>query len=131
METPSLHTADQLIAAANRLPDIELNEFVRQVIRLNATRRTPSLSARETELLKSIFGESSREDLERGQQLRSKRDAGEATAQELNDLLPLSDRIEVIHAERMAAIAELARLRGIGLSEMMTQLGVNLPENEL
>jgi hypothetical protein len=131
MEPNSLYTADQLIAAADRLPDGELNEFVQQVIRLSATRRTPSLSARETELLKSIFADDSRADLERCQQLRNKRDAGNAITQELNELLSLSDRIEVIHAQRMAAIAELARLRGIGLSDMMTQLGVNLPENEL
>jgi hypothetical protein len=130
MESPALHTADQLIAAAGLLPDIELDEFVRQVIRLSATRRTPSLSARETELLKVIFAESSNVDFGRYHQLCNKRDAGELSAQELEELLALSDRIEVVHAERMAAIAELARLRGVGLAEMMTQLGVDLPENE-
>jgi hypothetical protein len=130
MDSPALQTTDQLIAAAGRLPDVELNEFVRQVIRLSATRRTPSLSARETELLKVIFAESSNEDFERYHQLRNRRDTGELSTQELDEFLALSDRIEVLHAERMAAIAELARLRGIGLSEMMTQLGVNLPENE-
>jgi hypothetical protein len=44
----------------------------------------------------------------------------------LEELLALSDRIEVLHAERLAAIAELARLRQISLPEMMSQLGVRV-----
>ena len=128
MESTSLPTADQLIEAAGRLPDVELTEFVRQVVHLGATRRTPSLSARETELLQAIFAQSCKEDFGHYQELLAKRDAEGVSPEELDELLALSDRIEVLHADRMAAIAELARLRGIGLSEMMAQLGVNVPE---
>jgi hypothetical protein len=126
----SLPTTDQLIEAAGRLPDGELNEFVRQVIHLGATRRAPALPARETELLQSIFAESCKEDVGRYQELIRKCQAESLSVAELEELRALSDRIEVVHAERMAAIAELARLRGVGLSDMMTQLGINPPEIE-
>jgi hypothetical protein len=130
METPALYSADQLIEAAGRLPDVELNEFVRQVVQLGAARRTPSLSTRETELLQKVFAEESYESLERYQELLKKRDSNELSAEELSELLSLSDRMEVVHAERMSAIADLARLRGISLSETLAQLGVGVPETE-
>jgi hypothetical protein len=131
MESTSPYTAGQLVEAAGRLPDVELNEFVRQVLRLDANRRAPSLPARETELLQAIFAESCQQDFERYQELLKKRDAQDVSSQELEELLSLSDQIEVVHARRMASIAEMARLRGISLLEMMTQLGVNVQENEI
>jgi hypothetical protein len=130
MESSALYSTGQLIEAAGRLPDVELGEFVRQVVQLGAARRTPSLSPRETQWLQKVFAEESYESLERYQELLKKRDSSERSAEELSELLTFSDRMEVVHAERMSAIAELARLRGISLSEMLAQLGVGVPETE-
>jgi hypothetical protein len=68
--------------------------------------------------------------MNRYQELLRKREAAQLSGAELEELLALSDRIEVLHAERMAAIAELARLRGISLSEMVSQLGAPVLEIE-
>jgi len=39
------------------------------------------------------------------------------------------NRAEELHAERMAAMVELAKLRGVSLPELMNQLGIRFPEN--
>jgi hypothetical protein len=51
------------------------------------------------------------------------------TDAEYEDLTRLSDRAEELQAERMAAMAELAKLRGVSLPELMNQLGIQFPEN--
>jgi hypothetical protein len=42
----------------------------------------------------------------------------------------LTDRLEVLHADRLAALAELARLRGVTLGEVMNQLGIRFPDHD-
>jgi hypothetical protein len=42
----------------------------------------------------------------------------------------LTDRLELLHAERLAALTELAKLRGVTLDEVMSQLGIQFPEHD-
>jgi hypothetical protein len=42
-------------------------------------------------------------------------------------LLELSDRIEVLAAERAGALVELAEIRGVPLMQLMDELGIRMP----
>jgi len=61
--------------------------------------------------------------------LRRKREDEVITDAEYEELTRLTDRAEELHAERMAALVELAQLRGISLSVLMDQLGIHFPEH--
>jgi hypothetical protein len=115
-------TTERLLESVHRLPDDQLEEFTEQVLRLNALRRSPSLSTAESRLLKAINQPISAERLARYRELTRKRDAETLIADEHRELCELSDWLEERNAERLGHIAELARLRGLSLSEMMDQL---------
>ena len=117
-------TTEQLLESVHRLPDDQLQEFTEQVLRLNASRRSPSLSTAESRLLKAINQPLSTDRLARYRELTGKRDAEILIADEHRELCGLSDWLEERNAERLGHVAELARLRGLSLSEMMDQLGL-------
>ena len=116
--------AEQLLESVHALPDDQLQKFTEQVVRLNASRRMPSLSAVETQLLKEISRPLPSDQVARYQELVEKRDAETLTTDEHRQLCDLSDWLEQRNAERLGHVADLARLRGVTLSEMMEQLGL-------
>ena len=46
------------------------------------------------------------------------------TCTEYGELLQLTDQVEKLEAERVVALADLARLRQVSLSELLAQLGI-------
>jgi hypothetical protein len=62
--------------------------------------------------------------------LIEKRDDETITAEEWRELAALTDRLELLHADRLAALAELAKLRGITLDEVMSQLGIQFSDRD-
>jgi hypothetical protein len=115
-------TTEQLLESVHRLPDDQLQEFTEQVLRLNALRRSPSLSTAESRLLKAINQPISAELLARYRELTDNRDAGTLIADEHRELCELSDWLEERNAERLGYVAEFAALRGLSLSQLMDQL---------
>lgn len=61
--------------------------------------------------------------------LRARREEETITDTEYEELTRLTDQAEELHAARMAALVELATLRGLPLSVLMDQLGIHLPEH--
>lgn len=118
-------TTEQLLESVHRLPDDQLQEFTEQVLRLNALRRSPSLSTAESRLLRAINQPLSADRLSRYRELTRKRDAETLLADEQRELCELSDWLEERNAERLGHVVELARLRGLSLSEMMDQLDLS------
>jgi hypothetical protein len=115
-------TTEQLLESVHRLPDDQLQEFTEQVLRLNALRRSPALCTAESRLLRAINQPLSADRLARYRELTRKRDAETLLADEHRELCELSDWLEERNAERLGQVAELARLRGLSLSEMRDQL---------
>jgi len=113
-----------LLESVRNLPNDQLQEFAEQVLRLNASRRSPSLSTSETEALREIHRPLPANTVERYRELVQKRDAGTLAGDEHRDLCALSDWLEQRNAERLGHVADLARSRGLMLSEMMRQLGL-------
>ena len=130
METQQLQVStEQIMAAMTQLSLPELERVHERVLRLQAERKVPHLSAEETQLLKRINQGVSLASRERRAALQAKRESGTIIDGEYEELTNLVLKAEELHAERMEAVSKLARLRGVGLLKMMEQLGLSFPEN--
>jgi hypothetical protein len=59
--------------------------------------------------------------------LRAKREDESITDADYEELTRLTDQAEELHADRMAALVELAKCRGMSLEALMDQLGIHFP----
>jgi DNA repair photolyase len=120
-------SADDLLKAIEQLENTELERFVERLIDLKAQRSAPSLSEGETELLSRINRGLPSDLADRYRRLIEKRRAASLLPEEHEELLRLSDQTERLEAERVEALAELARLRGTSLTRLMSDLGIQAP----
>ena len=110
---------DDLLSAANQLSEPDLENLVNQMLMLRARRKAPVLSAEESQLLLRI-NQGVPPDLHyRYRALAEKRDSETLTDEEYQEFLGLSDRIEILAAERAGALAKLAQLRQVPLLQLM------------
>ncbi|MGH9802228.1 MAG: STAS/SEC14 domain-containing protein [Blastocatellia bacterium] len=116
--------SDQLLNAALQMPEDEFQRFVTRLFILKARQRTPTLSARESELLSKINHGLAYTDARRMRALIAKRDSYTITQDELQELIRLTDEAERLNVERIRNLVELAQLRGNTLDEVMEQLGI-------
>ena len=117
-------SVDELIKAANQLNESDLNRFLQQVVTLRTQRKASVLSVEEAQLLAKINQAIPATLQEQYQRLRTKREEESLTSQEHSQLIELSKQIEQMSAERLEALATLAQLRQVSLSELMSQLGL-------
>lgn len=122
-------STEQIISAVSEASLPELERILDRVLAAQAARRSPHLSAAETSLLSRINQGLPSDLRERISTLRTKREEGSISESEYEELTHLTDQAEELHAERMAAMVELAKLRGIGLPALMDQLGIKFPEH--
>ncbi|WP_242055217.1 STAS/SEC14 domain-containing protein [Scytonema hofmannii] len=118
-------SSEELLKAVEQLNLSELEQFVSQVIVLQAQRKATRLPQAEAELLlkinQGIPGNIQRDYKE----LIAKRDDEILTEDEHQQLLQLTEGIEKIQAQRIENLAELSRLRGISLTALMENLGIH------
>jgi len=119
---------NKLLEAVGQFSLSELEDFVAEVITLRAKRQAPSLSRRESELLTKINQHLTAELQDRFDELVIKRQEEILTTVEHAELLTLTEQVERIDVERIEALAQLAKLRGISVDELMDQLGIKPPE---
>ena len=130
MDTSSSQLSpEQIISAASHLSLPELKHVLDSILALQAERNAPRLHALESALFLRINQGLPEELRERIATLREKREENAITDTEYEELTQLTDRAEELHAERMAALVELAQLRGISLPVLMDQLGIHFPEH--
>jgi hypothetical protein len=120
-------TADALLQAVRQLNAADLERVMAQVLHLQAQRKAASLSSRETELLLKINQAIPEAANARYQELQSKRQAEQLTADERRELSRLINQREKLQAQRLEALAELARLRNMALRDVMKQLEIRSP----
>jgi hypothetical protein len=118
---------DELVQAANQLNETDLEQLVSRVLLLQAKRQAPVLSGVETELLLHI-NQGIPSDLQQYRALRAKRNDETLTDEEYELLLELSDRIEVLAAERAGSLVKLAELRQVPLTQLMNDLEIKAPD---
>lgn len=117
-------SSEDLLKAVSQLNATDLEKFVAQVLELRAQRQTSHLSQVETELLLKINQGISLETQRNYAELISKRQAELLTLEEQRELLNLTEQIEKLEAQRVEALAELAKLKGISLTSLMNDLGI-------
>ncbi len=115
---------EELLRAVDEMSPDELSAFTQRVIELRARRIASMLSTGESALFERVNRAMPAIRRKRYDTLCARRAAGTLTAAEFDELLVLSDEIELLDADRVAAIAEVARIRGVSLDAMMTVLGV-------
>jgi len=120
---------EQIISAVSRLSLPELEQVFDYVLALQAERKAARLSAAESALLIRINQGLPSELRGRIAVLRARRENEVITDVEYEELTRLTDRAEELHADRMAALVELAKLRGVSLPVLMDQLGIHFPEH--
>jgi len=130
METTSGQlSTEQIISAVAHLSLPELEQVFDRILALQAERKAAHLSAAESALLARINEGLPTELRERLNLLRAKREDESITDAEYEELTQLTDRAEELHAERLAALVQLATLRGVGLPALMNQLGIHFPDH--
>lgn len=121
---------EDLFQAVQQLSLSELEGFVQDIIALKAKQKAPSLSTDETELLLKINQGLSSDIQTRYQLLIQKRNDETLTEPEYQELLQLTDKVELHQAQRLDYLAQLAQLRQISLTDLMTQLGIKPTIND-
>lgn len=119
-----------LLEAVEQLDLEEFQHFVAGVLTLRARRRAPQATAAEATLLMKI-NEGLPEGLRnRYRELIDKRRQENLTPEEHSELLRASAEVEQREAERTMALADLAQLRGVSLTDLMSSLGISAPRHE-
>jgi hypothetical protein len=103
-------------------PDSYIVRLLQQELQARAT--PARLSTEETDLLQRINTSLSAMEWERYRALLAKRDAENLSDNEQADLIALSDKLEEANVLRMEAVAELAQVRKVAVSELMSTLGL-------
>ena len=130
MATPSRQlSTEQIISAVSRLSLPELEQVFDHVLALQAERKAAHLSAAESALLACINQGLPSALLERIAYLRARSEDESITDAEYEELTRLTDQAEELHADRMAALVELATCRGVSLTVLMDQLEILFPKN--
>ena len=115
---------EQLLKAVARLDLPELEQFVAQVITLQAQRKAPSISNSETDLLLKINQGIPDALRQRYADLIQKRKQEMLAITEQAELLQLTGQVEKLETQRIEYLAELADLRKTTLVGLIKELGI-------
>ena len=100
----------------------QANEFSGKRVRLTLFDRN---STRESDLLKEINLGVSTDTWDEYHTLIAKRQAETLTDEEQQQLISISDRLEIANVRRMKALIELSDIRGQHLDTVMQELGIS------
>ncbi|MGB5961528.1 MAG: STAS/SEC14 domain-containing protein [Coleofasciculaceae cyanobacterium] len=119
-------SSEELLRAVEQLSLPDLEKFVSKIIVLQAQRKAPTLPQAEAELLLKINQSVPLDIHKHYEELSVKRQTETLTLDEHRELLHLNEQIEKEQAQRIENLVELARLRGISLTTLMEDLGIQM-----
>jgi hypothetical protein len=106
---------------------IDTSTYITHTLEEHLRRAGIRLSKREGELLQKINLGLSQEEWQCYHDLVAKRRTETITPKELQQLISLSDQIELANARRIESLIELAQLRKMSLKTLMQTLGIESP----
>lgn len=115
-------TTENLLNAVAQMPESEFDSFVKKARKLR--QKGQRISSTEADLLHKINTIFSAEKRQRYNELYAKFQAESISEKERKELLKLSGEFEVLNAERLKYIGELATLRGKSLEKVIKDLGI-------
>jgi hypothetical protein len=113
---------EQILSAVEKMPEVELDAFVGKILQIRGKRQAPSISAPEAELLQKITHCIPIELQTRFSELVAKRQAETTNDTDLQELRELSNQIELLEADRIKNLAQLAQLRSTSIEDLIQQL---------
>jgi Asp-tRNA(Asn)/Glu-tRNA(Gln) amidotransferase C subunit len=116
-----------LIKAVEQLNAFDLQQFLLQVLMLQAQRQGAVGACHEAELLLKIQQDLPNDLHSRYQELLTKRQAETLTPTEYEELLQCTEQVEQWDAQRVEYLTELARWRGISLTQLLHELNFQPP----
>lgn len=119
---------ESMIRGVEQLSTPDLEQLVDRVLTIRARRRAPSLSRKETELLRKINQGLPVDTQQRFDELTAKRRAEMLNQEEHQELLQTLDQIEQHDVKRLEALAELSQLRNVSIRVLMKDLGIHSPD---
>lgn len=116
-----------LLVAASALDAEGFERLVDGLLRVRAGRIARRVDSGETSLLARINAGPAPDEWSRYFELRQRQERGSIASDERAELLRLTDAIELYQADRVAALTELAVLRGVSIERLMAELGIDRP----
>ena len=123
-------TAAEVVNAAQELSLPELETVIAQLIAVHARRAVEAGQIVEADLIRAIEDAIPPVLQQRYDQLKARRRSGTLTEAEHQEFLRLIDLVEQLDAQRLQHLAQLARLRGVSLEQIMADLGLTPPPIE-
>lgn len=123
-------SALDLLEAVQQLSQPELEQFLQQVLQFHAQKIAPNLSTKESELLIKINQDLPQNLRELYQILIDKRDRETLTASEYQQLLESTEQVEKYQAQRLEYLTQLAQIRQISLTNLISQMGLKPINND-
>ena len=124
LELPN-HTEAQLRALA-RQRGVSAEAYAAQLLE-SSVRQRELAEASEAQLLQRLGLGFSEQEWERYHRLVESRQEERLNAEEQRKLLALRERLEAANAARMGVLVELAKRRGVGLEQVMREVGIVQP----
>jgi hypothetical protein len=113
---------EDLFNGVKSLKNQDFEQFVEKIIQLKAQRQAEFIPTAEADLLAKINRSLSVEVLERYQVLQTKRSEEVLTEREFQELSDIVEQKELLNAERLKYLGELAIIRKKSLREVMQEL---------
>jgi hypothetical protein len=120
-------TRKEILQGSEHLPTSELDALVSEFARLSVPGRGTASSKEESELFARIYNTVPEATWDRYEQLLKAETDERLTEEERAEMLRLGDEIEVQNADRFAALAELANVRGVTLRQLLADIGLPGP----
>jgi hypothetical protein len=121
---------DSILKGISALDTPALEEFFQQIAHVVASRKAPHLSSRETELLLKINDRYPSELSHKYEVLSKKNKKGLLNETEQQDLFDLTDRFEILDAQRLEYLIELAQIQNISLEKLLKKIGLDTKSGE-
>jgi hypothetical protein len=118
---------EELLDGVSKMDISSLEKFSAEINRLIARKKHPRPTERELELISLIYQPLEEETQLRYDELFRKKEAGKLKKKEHKEMLELVEVAETHNVKWLAALVELAQLRGISIEEVKKQLGIKNP----
>lgn len=115
---------DEMVKGAAKMDTAELERYHHQIGHILATRKAKILPKRETELLLKINQGVPDIIKKRFDALSLKMKKQQISIEEQDELRELVDQIELLDAQRLECLIELALLRNMTLEALLSQMGL-------
>ena len=122
-----VHEMEARLRRAARREGVSPDAYVAAILHRYMQEQASALHVAQAELLNQINIGLSEKDWQRYHTLRLKLANAPLGSDDQDELLAFTDRIEAANVQRIAALIQLAELRGTTLDALIDQLGIHPP----